>query len=491
MSKKGSVIQAITQWKIIVAIQVIASLLLVGLLFKLGALPMKYTIIAIVILVLLNIGMFFLMKPSSEKGKGKTRTVIGKVLSVLLSILLLVGSLYIAKGDSTLGSIANANTQTTRVSLVVMNDSSYKELSDLKNQTIEANMQVDKEKMDEAVKALNKEESSIQIAEQNDFDALVDDLYNGKTKAVLVNQAYYAVFEAKHENFQDEIREIWNYDIEEKIDDISTGNVDVTKDVFTVYISGIDTTGKVSTVSRSDVNMLVTVNPTTKQILMTSIPRDYYVTLANRGEKDKLTHAGIFGVENSVKTLEGLMNIKINYYARVNFTSLIKIVDALGGITVNSPVSFTTLHGKYQIVKGDNKMNGEKALGFVRERYGLSGGDNDRVKNQQRVLTAMLKKMMSPTIITNYSRILDSISGSFETNMSSSEITSLLQMQLSDMASWDIHQVQLKGKGKSMTGGSMMPKHKLYYMIPDENSVKQCTDLIKKMENHETISTSK
>ena len=297
------------------------------------------------------------------------------------------------------------------------------------------------------------------------------------------------MFEDSHENFSNETRVLYTYEITKEVQDFSK-DVNVTNEVFNVFISGIDTTGPVSTVSRSDVNMIVTVNPKTKQILMTSIPRDYYVTLANKGKKDKLTHAGLGGVENSVKTLENFLGIDINYYARVNFTSLIKMVDALGGIDVESPVAFTTMHGGYHIKKGTNHLNGDEALGFVRERYGLANGDNDRVKNQQRVLTAMLEKMMSPAVITNYSKVLDSIAGSFETNMSSSEITSLLKMQLNDMAKWDIMQIQLSGTGKQMTGGAYMPNNRLYYMIPDQDSVNECVSLIKKMDAGEKISIS-
>ena len=203
---------------------------------------------------------------------------------------------------------------------------------------------------------------------------------------------------------------------------------------------------------------------------MTSIPRDYYVTLANKGKKDKLTHSGLGGIENTVKTMENFMGIDINYYARVNFTSLIKMVDALGGVDVESEVAFTAYDGT-TFKKGINHVNGEKALVFSRERYSLGGGDNARVHNQQLVLTAMLKKMMSPAIITNYSSVLNSINGSFETNMESGDITGLLQMQISDMASWTIIQKQLTGTGKTMTGGAYMPNNKLYYMIPNDSSV--------------------
>lgn len=493
MAKKAkntnNLIQKVTSWQVVIAIQVIASLVLVALLFKLNALPMKYLLLLIAVVALLCIGIFFLMRPSSKKGQGNVRNIVGKVVSLVLSVLLLVGSLYIAKGNSVLDLISGANTQTTRMSLIVLKDSKYNDVSDLKNQTVEVNNIVDTENMAEAIKELNKAESSIKTKDVKDFEKMADDLYSGKTPAILVNQAYSINLEANHENFSNETREIWHYDIIETVKDISK-NVDVTEKLFTIYISGIDTTGPVSTVSRSDVNMLVTVNPKTKQILMTSIPRDYYVTLANKGKKDKLTHAGLAGVENSVKTLENFLGIDINYYARVNFTSLIKMVDALGGITVNSPVAFTTMHGQYNIVKGDNQMNGDKALGFVRERYGLANGDNDRVKNQQRVLTAMLNKAMSPKIITNYNGILNSIAGSFETNMASGEITDLIQMQLNDMSSWDIHEVQLSGHGQSMTGGAYMPNNKLYYMIPDDKSVSSCTALIKKMMNGEKITVS-
>lgn len=468
MSKKENIIQKVTQWRVILAIQVIASLILIGLLFKLGALPMLYAIIVIILVALLNVGIFFLMKPSKNKKKGKVRTVIGKFVSILLSVLLLVGSLYIAQGNSLIDAITGANTETTRISVVVMEKSKYKELSDLKGETIEVNMSAETEKMEEAIKSLKNEESSIKTKEVDEFAKMADDLYKGTTNAIFVNEAYYAMLEANHPNFETETRVIWYKDITVKTNDISK-NVDVTKEPFVVYISGIDTYGKVSTVSRTDVNMIVTVNPKTKQILMTSIPRDYYVTLANKGKKDKLTHSGLGGIENTVKTMENFMGIDINYYARVNFTSLIKMVDALGGVDVDSIEAFST--GTYSFKKGSNHVNGEQALAFSRERYHVTGGDNGRVANQQRVLTAMLKKMMSPAIITNYSSVLNSINGSFETNMESGDITGLLQMQISDMASWTIVQKQLTGTGKTMTGGAYMPNNKLYYMIPNEASV--------------------
>lgn len=487
-NSKDNIVSKIVSWKVILGIQLVASIVLVALIFKLNALPMLYTMVVIGVVVLLALFSFALMKPSKKDGKGKIRNIIGKIISILLSILLMVGSLYVAQGNSVLDSITGANEKTTRISLVVLKDSDYQSISDLKNKTIEANLDDEDnvKYMNQAIEALNKEESTIKVDNASSYAKLAEDLYSGQTEAIYINEANYGMLEEQHETFMNDTRVLWSYDIVEEVKDISK-DVDVTKEIFTIFISGIDTTGPVSTVSRSDVNMLVTVNPETKQILMTSIPRDYYVTLANKGKKDKLTHAGLGGVENSVATIENFMNIDINYYARVNFTSLVKMVDALGGITVYSPVAFTTLHGGYQIHEGNNEMDGDKALGFVRERYGLANGDNDRVKNQQRVLTGMLQKAMSPAILTNYTSVLNSIEGSFETNMSSSEITDLIKMQLNDMASWDIYQIQLTGTGKMMTGGAYMPNNRLYYMIPNQDSVDECSALIKKMANGEKI----
>ena len=488
---KGSLVSKITSWQVILGIQAIASLLLIGLVFKLNALPLLYTMVLIGVVVLLALITFLLMKPSKKQGKGKIRSIIGKVISLVLSVFLMVGSLYIAQGNSVIDAISSANTKTTRISLVVMKDSDYQEVSDLKNETIEANLddEDNAQYMNEAIEALNKEESTIQVENASSYVQMSNDLYGGKTKAIYINEANYGMLEEEHDTFKNDTRIIWSYDIVEQTKDISK-NVNVTKEVFTIFISGIDTTGPVSTVSRSDVNMLVTVNPETKQILMTSIPRDYYVTLTNKGKKDKLTHAGLGGVENSVSTIENFMGIDINYYARVNFTSLIEMVDALGGITVYSPVSFTTLHGGYQIHKGNNEMDGDKALCFVRERYALPNGDFDRGQNQQRLLQAMIKKALSPKIITNYNNILSAVEGCFETNMSADTIKSFINMQLDEGGSWEMFNVQVTGESYKSTKTYSMPGQGTYVIEADEKKLNKIIKVINKIEGNEKIKES-
>ena len=453
-------------------IQILISIVLAVLLIQLNVLPMMYIIMIIVLEILLGVGIFFLMRNAQ-----KVRLIISHLISLVISIVLIVGCMVVSKGNNAIKGLTSDHTQTNRISLYVLEESSYQELDDLKNQSIEAN--INDEHMSDAIDALNKK-VKLSIQGQEDYVQMSNDLYDQKTAGIYMNEAQSALFDEIHEDFHEKTRILYTYEITEKVEDFSK-DVSVTQNAFNIFISGIDTTGPVSTVSRSDVNMIVTVNPQSKKILMTSIPRDYYVTLANKGKKDKLTHAGLAGVENSVKTLENFLNIDINYYARVNFTSLIQMVDALGGIEVYSDQDIP----KLGIHEGINQMDGKKALSFSRERYSYKSGDNHRVQNQQKVLEAMLNKMMSPAIITNYSSILDHIDGCFETNMTSDEITSLIKMQLSDMSSWDIQQIQLQGHGAMLTGGAYMPGNRLYYMIPDEDSVSQCVAQIKEVqENH-------
>ena len=345
--------------------------------------------------------------------------------------------------------------------------------------------QYDEEKdMNEVIAEAKKKESSLNFDVAMTYSKLGDDLYNNTVNAILINTAYNGMFEDNHPEFENETKEIWSSDIEAKVKDFST-RVSVTNTPFTIYISGIDTYGSISTVSRSDVNMIITVNPNTKKILLTSIPRDYYVTLANMGKKDKLTHSGIAGPDNTVKTMQNFIGEDINYYARVNFTSLVTMVDALGGIDVYSD---KTINGFWtdrsvNIKEGMNHMNGKEALAFSRERHAYAEGDNHRVQNQQDVLMAMLKKMMSPAVITNYSSVLKAISGCFETNMASSDITDLIKMQINDNASWTFKQKQFTGTGVMQTGGAYMPDSKLYYMIPNDDSVKENLQAIKDVLN--------
>lgn len=476
-------IKKIISWPVILGIQVITTVVLLFFIFKLNILPTTYAVMVGMIFVLLGFINYALMKPNKKEHHHKTkpREIIGKVLSLILSVLMVFGSVMINKGYSTLDDITNSNTKSTHYAIVVLKSSKISSLSELQNESIEYCLQYDEEKdMNQVIAEAKKKESSLNFDVAMTYSKLGDDLYNNTVNAILINTAYNGMFEENHPDFQNEVKEIWTSDIETKVKDFST-RVSVTNTPFIIYISGIDTYGSITTVSRSDVNMIVTVNPNTKKILLTSIPRDYYVTLANMKKKDKLTHSGIDGPENTVKTMAQFLGTDINYYARVNFTSLVTMVDALGGITVNVDRDFSA--GGYIYKLGLQQMNGKEALAYSRERYSFADGDNVRVKHQQDVLMAMLNKMMSSAVITNYTSVLTAVSGCFETNMASSDITDLIKMQINDNASWTFKQKQFTGTGVMQTGGAYMPDSKLYYMIPNDDSVKENLQAIKDVLN--------
>ena len=480
-------IKIVTNWKTVLGIQGIATIALLIALKVLDVLPIWLFIIVAVLLIAILVGVAFLMKPVKGRGrkKAKTKNKLGKLLSLVLSIVMAIGTIYITKTQGFLNDLQSVG-EISRVSVMVMADSEYDEVTDIKGQTIYADTTTSKDMMDEAVAALEKE-VSVTIKSTVDYSKMANALYSGDVKAIFVDEACYAMLEADHENFESETKVIWTYEYVNPESESTTKSVDVTKDSFVIYLSGIDTKGKVATRSRSDVNMLVTVNPTTHTILMSSIPRDYYVKLAKENAYDKLTHSGLQGTSNTVKTVENLLGIDINYYVRVNFTSVEKIVDALGGITVTIPKDFTSGVDGTKFKKGTQTLNGSQALKFCRERYAL-GGDTGRVKNQQKVLKAMINKAISPAILTKYTSVLKACDGYFETDLTADDITSLIKAQISSGKGWTIENAVFSGKGTTKTGGYYIPNKKLYYMMPDSDSVSENVLKIKKVKAGESLS---
>ena len=308
---------------------------------------------------------------------------------------------------------------------------------------------------------------------------LGNNLINKEIDVILISSSQYSILSEEIENFKDNTKIIYTASHEiKKTATVSTDNSKYTIEngIFNVYISGIDTSGNISNVSRSDANIIATVNTKTHEVLLTSIPRDYYVTLHSKGAKDKLTHSGIYGINETVTTVEDLLDIDINYYVRVNFTTVIKLVDTLGGVSVYSDYDFNAQG--YHFNKGYNYLNGEQALAFSRERYSFAAGDNQRVKNQQAVIEAIIKKVMnSTTILTKYTSILESLEGSFQTNIEQSEISSLVKSQLENMSSWTIKNNALTGTG-SYGPTYSMGSTKLYIMLPNESSVSSAKEKI-------------
>ena len=266
--------------------------------------------------------------------------------------------------------------------------------------------------------------------------------------------------------------------------------VDVTSKPFNIYISGMDTTGKITEEARSDVNMIITVNPKTHKVLMTSIPRDYLVELQN-GEKDKLTHTGLMGIDETTSDVEDLLGIKINYYVKVNYNTLKDLVNSIGGITINSDKAFISYIGKYRFVEGENQLDGAKALAYARERHAYSDGDNHRVRNQQEVLKAIVKKLTgSTTLLTRYNKILKYLAPTMEMNLTRAEVKALVKFQLGKNPKWKFESNSLEGFDAFSTVYSA-GNQQLYVMKPDEESIKKARQKIKEIEHPKSKSKSK
>ena len=316
--------------------------------------------------------------------------------------------------------------------------------------------------------------------------ALADALYDRDVTAIILNESYVNMLTDidEYKNFKNDIRIIYSLDVEQSL----TGHTPKEQsdvDIFTLYMSGIDTFGETMKSSRSDVNVLAVVNMKTKHILLVNTPRDYYVPLPNSdGEPDKLTHAGMYGVDVSMGTLENLYNTDINYYLRMNFSGFERIIDTLGGIDVDSDYEFTsTLNPKYHYEEGMNHLNGEAALFFARERYAFLAGDNQRGKDHMAIITAVVKKLTSsPELLTNYQNIFGSLSSAFQTSMPEDLIYKLVSKQIEDNSEWKIESYAVVGEGDSRTTFSH-PNSYAYVTLPDKDSVYEARDKIREVLN--------
>ena len=257
----------------------------------------------------------------------------------------------------------------------------------------------------------------------------------------------------------------------------------ITKEPFVVYLSGVDNRGELTENARSDVNILAVVNPETKQVALINTPRDYYVDLAGTDSKDKLTHAGLYGVETSMATLGNLYGVNVEHYIRINFAGFISIIDAIGGVDVYSDQAFTSVGspGYYDpttFAEGWNHLDGKSALAFARERHAFKTGDIQRGINQMKVIDAMAEKLKSPALLMSFSKLMDAMADCFVTSLSQEQISALVRMQLSDLSSWDIQSYSVTGTGAKSSKCYSAKGQSLYVMKPDENSVNEAKALV-------------
>lgn len=409
----------------------------------------------------------------------KKSRVLTTVLLVVFSIIAAV-SLFAFKSlvDVAHNMNETASYSEIEMSVVVPSNSSVNDVSDLTS--VQAPTDADGSNINELLSHI-KSEKGVDLATEkvDSYQAAYENLVNGSSKAMVFNSAYSSLLEMSYENFQSNLKTIYSYKIKTSIKDEAKAH---DSNVFNIYISGIDTYGSISTVSRSDVNLILTVNMNTHKILMTETPRDAYVKIPDGGadQYDKLTHAGIYGVETSVKTLENLYGITIDYYARLNFDSFLKLIDALGGITVYNSQAFTSLHGNYEFPVGNVTLDSDKALGFVRERYSLEHGDYDRGNNQMKVIQAILNKLTSLKSVSNYSTIISNVQDSIQTDMKLDTMMKLVNTQLDSGKKFTVTSQEVTGTGSTGELTSYaMPSSSLYMIKLDDASVAKASQAIK------------
>ena len=431
--------------------------------------------------IIITIGLLVVLAISIFLQKTKRSPLVTTVVLVIFSLVSLVGIF----GFKQMIDITNRMNQTAafsevEMSIVVPKDSDIKDVSQLTS--VQAPTKVDKNNIETLMSALKKDKKvDVKVEDVASYQEAYDNLKSGKSKAMVLSGSYASLLESVDSNYASNLKTIYTYKIKKKNNN-SAKQVD--SKVFNIYISGIDTYGSISTVSRSDVNIIMTVNMNTHKILLTTTPRDAYVKIPGGGadQYDKLTHAGIYGVETSEQTLENLYGIKIDYYARINFTSFLKLIDQLGGVTVHNDQAFTSLHGKFDFPVGDIQMNSEQALGFVRERYSLDGGDNDRGKNQEKVISAIVNKLASLKSVSNFTSIVNNLQDSVQTNMSLDTINALANTQLDSGSKFTVTSQAVTGTGSTgQLTSYAMPNSSLYMMKLDDSSVASASQAIKNL----------
>ena len=447
----------------LLAIYAVLAVFLLFLIFKYNMLDFRYlNIVVAVLIVVLAILCFFLIW--SKKAKNLT------LILLLLGILISGTSLFAVGQFIGFTSRLNAtsNYSNYSMSIAVLADSPIDNISQVTS--VMGPTGTDKDNIQQLMNDLKATQNKeLTVEESRSYLAAYKSLLAGDTKAIILNSVFENIIESEYPDYASKIKKIYTKELTKTVETPK----DVKGDSFNVYISGIDTYGPISSVSRSDVNIIMTVNRETKKILLTTTPRDSYVPIADGGnnQKDKLTHAGIYGVDASIHTLENLYGIDLNYYARLNFTSFLKLIDLLDGVDVYNDQEFTAhTNGKFYSV-GNVHLDSEQALGFVRERYSLADGDRDRGRNQQKVIVAILQKLTSTEALKNYDGIIKGLQDSIQTNMPLETMMNLVNAQLESGGTYKINSQDLKGTGRMDLPSYAMPESNLYIMEISDSSL--------------------
>ena len=449
-------------------------------------------VLIMVALLVVNGLHIFVQLPLRRNKLGK---LICGVLAVVLSVAMIYGTVAV---QSALNKISGIMVEKQVTAVIVMKEDDATELGDTRGYKFGILANRDQENTRKLLSAMQESMGQIDTREYETPADMADALYDDEIQAMILNEGYISLLteQEDYSDFSSHTKIIYEYVTEHEITSIKPSG-SITKQPFVIYCSGSDERDSdINAKSRSDVNILAVVNPKTRQILLVNTPRDYYLPLAFNGELDKLTHAGMYGVQESMAVLDNLYGTKTSYYGRINFWGLIDIVDALGGIDVYSDYSFTTGAGdvagygdrEYSYTEGWNHMNGIEALTFSRERYSFSDGDNQRGKNQMKVIQAIIEKATSPSVLATYQDLLKAVSDNFITNISYDQISSLVQMMQKDGASWNIQTMSAtQGSGDTMQPCYSSYGELLYVMPPDYDSVNRIREVIDQVMNGEEI----
>ena len=476
---------------IVTLVVLITAIVFAVMLLNMKVIPTKFiAVIGLVMLVLIVIVGALVWSTD-----GKIRFVVGVILAAVFAAVFILGSMNVYKTHSTLAGISGVNTEITEVGIYVRADDSADSIEATADYVYGVLTDLDRANSDKAIQEVDSETGkTVQVQEYAGLTELVDGLLNGQTGAIVLNSAYLSVIEEMdgYSDISSRIKELTVKKVETTIEPQETEAKaeESTNDgsVYTIFISGIDSRSGLVAKSRSDSNIIATVNTATRQVLLVSTPRDYFVPLSiSGGQRDKLTHAGIYGINVCMDTLGMLYNEDINYYFRINFAGFEQLINSLGGVTVYSDYDFDSKNETgYHFNQGENYLNGEQALVFSRERYAFKEGDRQRGKNQMAVIKGVINKALSPELLKNYSSVLSSIQGCFETNISYEEIARLLQQQLNNGGDWNIVSYSVNGTGDTQKPYSM--SQKAYVMIPDESTVQKAEAMMKKVRDGETVS---
>lgn len=461
---------------------VISSFYLLYQVIRLNVLPSKFLFPLTIGVVVLD-AIFILLLIYFSKN------VVSKIVCIVLTLFICVascmGGYYISKTQNVLSSITNvAKHAKNTVSVVVKESSSIKNKSQLNGVSV-GSLRLNEQGPKKALKELSSEGIVLSQTEYDSMTALLEAFYNGEVDSIIINESSRSQIldmEA-YSNFDSNTRVVYQTSYKVKNNDSATSVSDITSKPFNVLISGSDTRGGFDENGRSDVIMIATVNPKTHTILLTSVPRDFYVTTAcdagdgcMQGALDKITHTGIHGTNTTKRTVEQLLGIEINYTFKVGFDTVTELVDILGGVDVYVEPGYATTNSLYSVHEGINHLNAEQALAFARDRYSYTEGDRQRTKNQQQVLMGIVKEATKPSVITNYAAIMDTMANTFSTTMSNEEITDLIKYQLNNNPTWKMEQYMVDGTGDTLMCAELGDAASV--MVPDQSTVKMAKDKI-------------